>query len=555
MAKILKRSGILVGWLAAVLCFVLPVAAQAATYYVSGSGSDKNPGTLAQPWQTVEQAKKVVAAGDTVYLRSGTYGAKEHRTTLSTSGTVSSPISWLAYPGDERPVFLGALRLAGAYNRVSGILLDGPSGPIAEAGGSEEVLVWLNAKGTRLDHSEIREGAWHAGVFVSGAAEFSIDHDFIHDNGVTFNLDQGIYVSSNSSGTIADNLVADNFAWGVQLYPDAEPVVVNHNTIVGNGRGGVIVADESTGSLIANNIVSDNNEYGIRAYELTGTGNEAVGNLVWNQEVNTTGTGMTFTGTTVSDPLFAGASDYHLEGSSPAVEAAGSPTISDDIEGVPRGNPSDLGAYEYVLVTNPPTLRSASSAAANASTTLAISKPAETASGDVLVAEVASRGGAAISAPKGWTEIRNTSKGTSERMTTFYKVANGEEPASYTFTSTDAFGKSGGIATWDHVDAKSPIVTSSGNTGTGTTITASGVTTLEPETALMAVAGINDQTTATPPGGFTERWDVASAGTFKSTSESSTALQAAAGASGSKTITAGSAGGGWEAQLIALRPE
>jgi hypothetical protein len=171
-----------------------------------------------------------------------------------------------------------------------------------------------------------------------------------------------------------------------------------------------------------------------------------------------------------------------------------------------------------------------------------------------LIAEVASRGSAAISPPAGWSEIRDTFKGTSEHMTTFYKLAGAEEPASYTFSSSDAFGKSGGIASWERVNTSSPIVASSGNSGTGTTVTATGVTTTAPETPLVAFAGINDQTTATPPAGFTERWDVASTGTFKSTSESSSVIQSVAGGSGNKIITAKSAGGGWEAQLIALRP-
>src|SRR5262249_40952996 len=154
--------------------------------------------------------------------------------------------SWFRYPGDDRPTFLGALKVSGSYNRISGFLFDGPSGPIPVLG--QEVLVWLNGDGDELDHSEVREAAWHAGVYVSSAEDFSIDHDYIHDNGVNYNLDHGIYVGSGS-GSIENNLIANNLTWGVQLYPEARRVTVNHNTIVGNGRGGVIVGDEAAENL------------------------------------------------------------------------------------------------------------------------------------------------------------------------------------------------------------------------------------------------------------------------------------------------------------------
>ena len=49
--------------------------ADAATYYLDAvNGLDTNPGTSAQPWQTMAKAENSVANGDTVLLRSGNYG-------------------------------------------------------------------------------------------------------------------------------------------------------------------------------------------------------------------------------------------------------------------------------------------------------------------------------------------------------------------------------------------------------------------------------------------------------------------------------------------------
>lgn len=44
-----------------------------ATYCVSPAGKDGNPGTGAQPWQTLDKAATTAVAGDTVIFRDGTY--------------------------------------------------------------------------------------------------------------------------------------------------------------------------------------------------------------------------------------------------------------------------------------------------------------------------------------------------------------------------------------------------------------------------------------------------------------------------------------------------
>ena len=73
-----------------------PVAAAGNTYYVSTTGSDKNPGTLAQPWLTIQKVANTVVAGDTVNIEAGTYNAQF---TITTSGTAGNPIIFQNYNG------------------------------------------------------------------------------------------------------------------------------------------------------------------------------------------------------------------------------------------------------------------------------------------------------------------------------------------------------------------------------------------------------------------------------------------------------------------------
>jgi parallel beta-helix repeat protein len=92
---------------------------QAATYHVDGSSHlarDTNPGTEALPFKTIHKATSVVNAGDTVFIKAGTY---RETVILSRSGTSTTavsrtdttatlPITITAYPGHEGQVIISA---------------------------------------------------------------------------------------------------------------------------------------------------------------------------------------------------------------------------------------------------------------------------------------------------------------------------------------------------------------------------------------------------------------------------------------------------------------
>ena len=91
-----------------------------ATYYVSPSGSDSNPGTIELPFQTIDKARRVVETcnsqmtGDIIiYLRDGTY---TQGSTLSfgtaDSGTNGFNVIYKAYPG-ETPIISGGQQITG----------------------------------------------------------------------------------------------------------------------------------------------------------------------------------------------------------------------------------------------------------------------------------------------------------------------------------------------------------------------------------------------------------------------------------------------------------
>src|SRR4026209_768877 len=56
-------------------------------YYVAKNGNDTNPGTLAQPWKTIQRAADTVQAGDTVNVRQGIYRERVAVHVSGSSGT------------------------------------------------------------------------------------------------------------------------------------------------------------------------------------------------------------------------------------------------------------------------------------------------------------------------------------------------------------------------------------------------------------------------------------------------------------------------------------
>ena len=331
--------------------------------YVAPGGSDSNRGTRHAPWRSIAKALSAARRGDTVVFRAGTYGARGTVATAHKSGSAAAPITFRGQPGEPRPRILGHLKITGSYLRFSGFLFDGPTGQVkeitAENPKGEEVQVAIDGDHDTISHSEIRGSDWHAGIFLSGADDVRIVGNYIHDNGDTDpccyklqqNASHGIYFDSGS-GVIANNVIEDNVARGVQLYPSPAHVLVAYNTIVHNGRAGVIVSNDAANNTIANNIVADNGDIGVRSDSLTGTGNLVINNLAWHNSHGNIGPmadGLTLVDNIEAAPSFASPTSYRLRSGSPAIDAA-DPTyvVGDDYEGVtrPQGGAPDIGAFE-----------------------------------------------------------------------------------------------------------------------------------------------------------------------------------------------------------------
>ena len=69
-----------------------------ASFYVSTTGDDLNPGTQTAPWRTVQHAADTARAGSTVNVRGGIY---EELVSINASGNSSDGyITFRSYPGE-----------------------------------------------------------------------------------------------------------------------------------------------------------------------------------------------------------------------------------------------------------------------------------------------------------------------------------------------------------------------------------------------------------------------------------------------------------------------
>ncbi len=238
-------------------------------YYVSPSGSDNDPGTLAQPWRTPAHAADQLAPGDVLYLRAGTYTGNDSDVSLylrsANSGQSGNPIVYRAMPG-ETPVFDGSqasnsnLYISASHTVFSGVSITAAGSQGWASLGDNNRLVDSDVYGNMSD------GKTGSGVNVSnGSSDSSIVGCKVHDNGDT-TLDHGFYIKGQNLW-IAYNDVYNNFGFGLQIYDGTgssnADVVIEGNRFHNNGLAGLTVNRGAVRARIINNLIYANDKRGI----------------------------------------------------------------------------------------------------------------------------------------------------------------------------------------------------------------------------------------------------------------------------------------------------
>lgn len=209
-------------------------------YYVAPVGNDNNPGSLEQPWRTVQHATDSLSPGDAVYLRQGTY--HEH-VILTRSGEREKMITLSAYPGET-------------------VTLDGDGfdmwnwSGVIDLSGQHHIRV----SGLRIINSA------YAGVFADGGRNFIVDHLYTYNtasSGIAFFGTQEVLVDSNEvvwagSGGVQEHITLAN----TQNFEVRYNHVHDFNPATG-GKEGIDAKDGSANGSIHHNHVHDLDRVGI----------------------------------------------------------------------------------------------------------------------------------------------------------------------------------------------------------------------------------------------------------------------------------------------------
>jgi len=231
-------------------------------YYVSPSGNDSNPGTISQPWKTLNKAARSVVPGNIVYIRAGTY---YEYVTISRSGTSSQPIQFLAFPG-EIPVLDGkntlpnsedglltldgdwiiveglevknsiyyGIALYGKHNTLTdvyvhhssrnGVYMNGDYGVL------EDSRIWRNS--LRNEYGANPGGS--SGVATArDESDGTTEYVTIRKNHVWENWGQGINVHHSKYTVVEDNVVADSYTTNLYIH-DTIDVICQRNLVYMN---------------------------------------------------------------------------------------------------------------------------------------------------------------------------------------------------------------------------------------------------------------------------------------------------------------------------------
>ena len=163
-------------------------SSRAAVYFVAPNGSNSNPGTIDQPFATLQKGNDVAVAGDTVYIRGGRYAITTPANSgagiaLSKSGTASKRLCFFAYR-NEKPVFDFSKLTISASTYTFGFVVTGS---------------WLHLKGFEVANVPMNTHS-NCGMSVNGAGNDIFERmEFDHNNGT------GLFFSKGTGGHLVLN--------------------------------------------------------------------------------------------------------------------------------------------------------------------------------------------------------------------------------------------------------------------------------------------------------------------------------------------------------------
>jgi hypothetical protein len=366
---------------AGLLCFGPSLG---ATYYIAASGSDSNPGTVAQPFRTLQRGVNAASPGDTIIVREGTYGppagacsgGNGYAVNINKSGNSGA---WITLKAERKwGATLDAQNTCHSYiNLGSGAaywvienfrIINGYWGGVWSNAGADSIVV----KGNEIAY--VGRRYLSSSIGICGAYANSSSRDLVFDGNRFHHIgrtggpqtfhDHGLYLHSQDS-TIINNVFHHPITgWAIQTSSGFAGLIAN-NTFHGSHptrEGHIMLWNQNGEVTIRNNIFSQPRSRAITEYAFSPSRCVVEDNIVHGAGVALGAPASCSTGDNRvnTDPLLVDAInepyDFHLQADSPAINAGASlPPVATDADGVsrPQGGSWDVGSFEAMAAGSP----------------------------------------------------------------------------------------------------------------------------------------------------------------------------------------------------------
>ena len=381
-----------IGFCSAILAVLLAGSSSAATYYVSVTGDDANPGTQDAPFRRISRAVSAAAQpGDTVIVMDGTYDnegalAPRYVVNLVHSGLQGLPITIKAQNRGQAILDSSASSQslvcdgASAYFNLgdaSYIVIQGfviqracDEGIHSNGNAHDITIRWNEFK--NIGNRTVVDEFGRDGIFMNrNQYNFTLDGNSFHDIGRTggvalLHFDHAIYSHARNVMVVNNLFYNMNRGWSVQLADGASNWLIANNTFAfpnANGEPGQIMFWGNNSNItIQNNVFYQPARFALNQYAAAISSSFFDHNLVYGPDLLMAPSilGIAIgTNQTGADPMFVNAAtppyDFHPQWNSPA--AGSGVTIfspSADLNGAIRGIgvPADIGAFVPVSLLN-----------------------------------------------------------------------------------------------------------------------------------------------------------------------------------------------------------
>ncbi len=236
----------------------------AQSYYVSPSGSNANPGTLAAPWATIQHALNTAGSGSEIWVRSGTYNEK---LVWGASGSAGNPTVLSNYNNEIVTISGAGLSSQTAILEISSKSHVQINGLILTDNYQQDAQgIWVTGQGTQIqisnctvrntgftndpatDPASVSPTGQAHGILINGRTSTGYSqvnisgctlHNLITGGSEALTLVGNIDGFSVSGNTLFDNTnigidIAGHYPWAVNSGVSAALNQVRNGTVSGN---------------------------------------------------------------------------------------------------------------------------------------------------------------------------------------------------------------------------------------------------------------------------------------------------------------------------------